>query len=151
MIRSEALVRIASLGLNKVMLLVERDLDDDATGFAPALDRAFAAYISLNSLGSGLTDTTVAAEDEYGFTTLMRATTYDLILPEVAVLVDTSIDAPLTSAKFSQMFRAFQTLRDSAWKEAALYGYGAEINVGGFRTNLDFREPHDADGTAEFG
>ena len=122
------------------MSMAGRDLDDDPTGFGPALDRSFAYYITLNSLSTSVTETVIPAADVYGFQTLMRAETYDLTLPEIAVLVDTSVDAPLTSAKFSQTFRAFKDLRDAAWKECASYGYG-DTSVGGFKQNLDFLEP----------
>lgn len=149
--RDEALVQVSSIGLNRVMALAGRDLTDTPTGFGPALDRAFAAYIMANSLDSSVTTTTVATADSYGFSSLLRAVSYDLILPEIAVLIDTSVDAPLSSAKYSQMFRAFQQLRADAWKECAVYGYGGEINAGGYKTNLDFREPSGVSaGVAEY-
>lgn len=150
--RTQALARLQTLGLNRVMSLIGRDTNDGDTGYGPALDAAFLNYINLRGLSTSVLLTDVASADEYGFQILMRATTYDMLLPELATMVDTSVDAPLTSAKFSQMFRAFQALRDDAWRLAAQYGYGIDQNVGGFKVNLDFREPGCATkNVAEFG
>lgn len=139
--RTEALAVAQSIGLDKLMTHAGRLLTDSTTGYGPALDRAYRAYITLYQLDTGLTDTVVAVAHEEGFTILLKATTYDLVLPMIAVAPDMSVDAPLTNVKFSQVFRAIKQLRDEAWAEAALYGYGDFSNVGGFRVNLDFQEP----------
>jgi hypothetical protein len=138
--RVDALALVKSIGLNDAMVQAARDVIDDATGYGPALDRAFAAYIRANSLTTGVTDTVVAAADEYGFQVLLRAVSYDLVLPSLALQIDTSVDAPLINIKLSQAFKAIKQLRDDAWAECALYGYSDYTNVGGFRVNLDFNE-----------
>lgn len=130
--------------MDKVMTHAGRLLTDSLTGYGPALDRAFAAYIRLNELGTTVTTTVVSSADEYGFQVLLRAVTYDLVLPMVAVNPDLSVDAPLTNVKFSQVFRSLKQLRDDAWVEAANYGYGEMSNVGGFKLNLDFNEKQNA-------
>lgn len=148
--RTEALVVAQSIGLDTVMTFAGRTLDDSATGYGPALDRAYRAYIRLYELDTGVNDTDIAAADIFGFEALVRATTYDLILPYAAIASDVSVDAPLTNVKFSQVYRALKQLRDSAWGEASLYGYGELDNVGGFVVNLDFNENQDRAGR-EFG
>lgn len=134
--------------MSSVMTQAGRDLTDTTTGYGPALDRAFAAYIRLNSLATSVTTTDTADSDEYGFHVLLRAVTYDLVLPILAISPDISVDAPLTNAKFSQVFKAIKQLRDEAWAEAANYGYGESSNVGGFKLKLDFNEKQNA---TEFG
>jgi hypothetical protein len=138
--RSEALALVQSVGMNSVMTQAGRLTTDSLTGYGPALDRAFAAYIRLNELATTVTTTTVESVDEYGFQVLLRAVTYDLVLPMLSVTPDLSVDAPLTNVKFSQVFRQVKQLRDEAWAEAANYGYGEASNVGGFKVNLDFNE-----------
>lgn len=138
--RAQALTLVQSIGMNSVMTQAGRDLTDTITGYGPALDRAFAAYIIANELATTVTTTTVETTDEYGFQVLLRAVTYDLVLPMLAVAPDLSVDAPLTNVKFSQVFRAVKQLRDEAWAEAANHGYGDASNVGGFKLNLDFNE-----------
>lgn len=146
--RAESLALVTSIGLNSIMTHAGRVLIDTSTGYGPALDRAFAAYIRLNSLATTVTTTDVADSDEYGFQVLLRAVTYDLVLPMIAITPDMSVDAPLTNVKFSQVFRAIKQLRDDAWAEAANYGYGEYSNVGGFKVNLDFNEKQNG---SEFG
>lgn len=146
--RAESLALVTSIGLNSIMTHAGRVLTDTSTGYGPALDRAFAAYIRLNSLATTVTTTDVADSDEYGFQVLLRAVTYDLVLPMIAITPDMSVDAPLTNVKFSQVFRAIKQLRDDAWAEAANYGYGEYSNVGGFKVNLDFNEKQNG---SEFG
>lgn len=138
--RETALALMQSLGYNAVMTAAGRTTEDTPQGFGPALDRAWAAYVYANSLSESPDE--IPAADVYGFQSLLQAVTYDLVLPAIATLVDTSVDAPLTNAKFSQQFRAVQALRDAAWGEAASFGYGVIANnVNGFAANLNFLEP----------
>lgn len=139
--RAEALTLVTSIGMNSVMTQAGRLLTDTPSGYGPALDRSFASYIILNNLATTVLTTVVPTVDAYGFEILLRATTYDLVLPMLAISPDLSVDAPLTNVKYSQVFRAVKQLRDDAWLEAANYGYGDSINVGGFKLNLDFNEP----------
>lgn len=137
--RTQALALVQSIGLNGLMAQVGRTTDDAASGYGPALDRAFSAHAILLGVPGPLT--TVDARYDYGFQVLLRAVTYDLVIPALTLLVDTSVDAPLTSAKFSQTYRALAAERDRAWEEAAQYGYGTPTGAGGFRVNMDFLEP----------
>lgn len=147
--RDGALALIKSLGFDSLMVAAKRTTEDEVVGYAPALDRAFATYTVMKESTTALV--VVAAEDEYGFGSLLKAVTYDLILPTVAAtMVDVSIDAPLTSAKYSQQYKALKELRDQAWIEAGYYGYVSATNMDGMRTNLDFLEPNDDCG-AEYG
>ncbi|MDQ3168367.1 MAG: hypothetical protein M3P94_06940 [Chloroflexota bacterium] len=139
--RVAALAWLQSSGTNVLMETAGRLLTDTPEGYGPAIDRAFAAYISRDALGTTVGTTTVVSVDLYGFGSLLYATTYDLVLPVLATLVDASVDAPLTNMKLSQMFRQVQSLREQAWGESASYGYGAFTTVGGFKLNLDFLEP----------
>lgn len=138
--RDGALAYVQSLGFNQLMQRAGRTILDEAGGYAPALNRSFAAYTLLKLSDTALT--TVEAADETGFETVLEASTYDLLLPAISLLVDTSIDAPLSSAKFSQQFKAITMLADRAWARAAQYGYDAmNSNMSGTHANLDFREP----------
>lgn len=140
--RDGALAYVQSLGFNQLMTRAGRTTVDEADGYAPALNRAFAAYTLLKL--STIPLDTVETADETGFETVLEAATYDLLLPAIALLVDTSVDAPLSSAKFSQQFKAISTLSDRAWARAAQYGYDAvNANMSGVSANLDFREPSD--------
>jgi Fe-S cluster assembly scaffold protein SufB len=140
--RAEALAHLQESGFNAVMAYAQRLTTDVATGYKPALDRAFATYIRTNSLATTVTTTTVAAADEYGFSVLLQAVAYDTVMPFVVVTPDLSVDAPLTNTKFSQVYKMMAAERDRLWAEAAAYGYGDETNVGGFKARLDFNEPH---------
>lgn len=144
--RAEALVVLNNSGLGAVMTAAGRLITDSATGFGPALDRAFSLYINVNSLSTGVTDTDTATADEYGFSILLSAVTYDLVLPAFALKADASVDAPLANIKRSQMYRQIKELRDDAWELAAAYGYNDGSNIGGWSFNLDFKEPGDDDG-----
>lgn len=141
--REEALAYLNSM-FDAQMTIVGRDLDDSATGYGPALDSAFRKYIAKNSLETSVTETTVPAADEDCFLILLEATTYDLMLPLYAgTQVDFSVDAPLTSIKYSQAYRQMKDARDEAWYRASAcggYGYAMD-NVAGFRVNLDYLEP----------
>lgn len=139
--RVAALAWLQNAGTNTLMIQAGRTIGDTPGGYGPAIDRAYAAYISRDALSTGVTTTTVAPIDLYGFSTLLNATTYDLVLPSLAHLVDSSVDAPLTNMKLSQMFRQVESLRKQAWEEAAALGYGAFTTVGGYKMNLDFLEP----------
>ena len=118
-----------------------RLLTDTVSGFGPALDRAFSLYTRVNDLATGVNDTIVDPADEYGFSILLSAVTYDLVLPAFALKADASIDAPLANVKRSQLYRQMKELRDDAWALASAYGYSDYSNVGGWSVNLDFKEP----------
>lgn len=139
--RSEALAFLSENGFDTVMGYAQRLTTDSAGGYKPALDRAFALYIRVNALNTGVTTTTVPAADEYGFGVLLQAVTYDLVIPFAAVTPDLQVDAPQTNTKFSQVYKMLAAERDRLWAEAAQYGYGDEVLVGGFKLNLDFNEP----------
>lgn len=140
--RADALAYVQSLGFDTLMVRASRTTDDESTGYGPALNKAFAAYTLLKASAAPLT--TVAAADHTGFETVLEAATYDLLLPAISLLVDASIDAPLSSAKFSQQFKAISALADRAWARAAQYGYDAmNSNMSGTHANFDFREPSD--------
>jgi hypothetical protein len=126
---------------DKLMLGIERGVDDDIDGYASSIDAAFYRYISLNGLSTNLTNTVVEDDDAYGFGVLLSATTYDMLLPSYATLADISVDAPLMNVKLSQTYRALKDLRDDAWKEAAEYGYFQTENAGGFVLQLTHNEP----------
>lgn len=118
---------------------------DDPNGYGPTLDASFTQYIHLNALNTNVMQTEVEPEDETGFTALLRAIEYDLLLPHYALTPDMSVDAPLTNVKFSQTFRALKQLRDDAWAEANNAGYigGTPANVGGFVLDLAHNSPSD--------
>lgn len=137
--RIAAFATLASLGLGPVMLVAGRTLDDTATGYGPALDEAFAAYGAMT--GATTIPSVVATAHQIGFRVLMRATVYDLVLPAFSALVDASIDAPLTNAKWSQAYRQLAAQSELAWQKAMGYGYGPLLGASGFRVNLDFLEP----------
>lgn len=126
---------------DKLMLSVERGVDDDFDGYAPSIDAAFHRYIAINGLTTNVMSTIVDEEDAFGFSALLNATTYDLLLPIYALSADVSVDAPLTSVKFSQTYRALKDLRDASWAEAAEYGYFQTENAGGFVLSLSHNEP----------
>jgi len=127
-----------------LMLAVSRTVDDSPSGYEPSLDASFARYIATEGLPSTVMDTVVPNEDLPGFTTLLHATTYDLLLPIYAVQVDISVDAPLTNVKFSQTYRALKDLRDQAWADAAAFGYISDVNADGFVLTLTHNEPSGA-------
>jgi hypothetical protein len=139
--RIEALAYLDGI-LAQAVDLAGREHNDSLQGYKPALDAAFSLHIARDGLGTGLTNTVVPAADEYGFQQLLIATALDLILPNISLEADISVDAPLTSIKTSQLFRQFQALRADAWARAGQYEYGLDDGaVGGFKVNLDFREP----------
>lgn len=144
--RAEALDWLNSAGLGSVMEAGGRLTTDSLTGYKPALDRAFSLYINLNDLDTDVETTEVELADEYGFTTLLSAVTYDLILPAFALKADASVDAPLANVKRSQMYRQLKELRDDAWALASENGYTNYSNVGGWSFNLDYKEPGDDSG-----
>lgn len=139
--RADALAWLNSAGLGSVMASGGRDIDDSLTGYSPALDRAFSMYIAVNELATNVGNTDIPLADEYGFTALLSAVTYDLVLPAFALKADASVDAPLSNVKRSQMYRHLKELRDDAWSLASDYGYVNTSNVGGWSVNLDFKEP----------
>lgn len=139
--RSDVLTLAVNNGLNALMTQAGRQTTDTGNGYAPAIDRALAVYRSGRP-GAVLTgDTVVLDSDATCFEVLLRATVYDVVLPSLAVQVDTSVDAPLTSAKFSQAYRAILDLRNAAWLDAASCGFGSHGNTGGFKVNFDYLEP----------
>lgn len=139
--RAAALAFLQNNGFNGLMTQAGRLTTDAATGYGPALDRAYRAYIALYDLSSTVTTTTVGAAHYAGFEALVRAVTYDLVRPAFALMTDMSVDAPLTNAKLSQAFKALSQLAAEAWAEAASYGYVQVSNVGWSSLNLDHLEP----------
>lgn len=146
--RDAAFALIRSLGIDPLYSNAGRTLADESVGYGPALDRAFAAYTIMQESDTALV--VVADGDTWGFQFVLQATAYDVILPFYATMVDSSIDAPLSSAKFSQQYKALKQLRDAAWADAANYGYAVYSNMAGMKANLDFLEPCESDG-AEYG
>lgn len=142
--RAAVLTMAHDNGLDALMTQVGRAVTDTGNGYAPAIDRALAVYRAGRPSAVLTGDTVVLDVDATGFEPVLRACVYDVVLPSLALQVDASVDAPLTSAKFSQAYRAIRDLRDAAWLDAASYGFGAHGNTGGFRVNLDFLEPFPA-------
>lgn len=128
-------------GLDVLMTQAGRVTTDTSGGYAPAIDRALAVYRvgRPDAVLSG--DTVVLDADATCFEIVLRATVYDVVLPSLALQVDTAVDAPLTNAKFSQAYRSIKELRDAAWLNAASCGFGMGGNTGGFKVNLDYLEP----------
>jgi hypothetical protein len=134
--RADALLYVKPR-FDKLMLAVECGVQDDIDGYGPALDSAFQRYSSLNALSTHVMNTIVEADDEYGFTVLLNVCEYDLLIPFYAMQPDIIVDAPLTSVKLSQTYRALRELRDEARTEAAEFGYvDAALNSGGFVLDL---------------
>jgi hypothetical protein len=142
--RTEALSWLQANGFNTLMQHVERTTDDTSTGYAPALDRAFAIYGRAHGMPPPYTSITTSDSEDECFTALLRAVTYDLVITGAAALVDTSVDAPLTSTKFSQLFKQLGALRDEAWRMAAICGYESiHDRMRGHVFDLGFLEPPD--------
>lgn len=137
--RDAALALIQTLGFNSLMTAAGRTTGDDPMGYGPALDRAYAAYAYTNDLQTIPEE--IPLVDTFGFHPLLRAVTLDLLLPFYATMVDGSVDAPLTSAKFSQVYKALKAQSEDAWSEAGMFGYMRIRNMDGFKVNLDFLEP----------
>ena len=123
--------------------LIGRLRDDSAEGWKPVLDQAFRRYIVMYGKSTTVTTTTVAADEEECFEYLLDALAYGYILPFVAGdSADISVDAPLTSIKYSQQYRQFQTQEAAAWEKAGACGYGKSTSeFGGFKVNFDYNEP----------
>lgn len=148
--RDGALVHLKSI-MDAVMVAAGRDTDDIATGYRPALDSAFRHYLDRYGGTTNLETTVVPVERELCFQALLEALTWDLAMPAIATTqVDFSVDAPLTSVKFSQAYRATKDARNAAWYRASACGWGVEANVDAFRVSLNFNEPS-ASATEEFG
>jgi len=139
--RDEALANVKSV-MDTAMESIGRGTTDISTGYKPALDSAFRQYITRYGLTTGLDDTDTDPAHDYCFLALLEAVTYDMIVPGLAATqVDFSVDAPLTSVKFSQAFRAMKDARNWAWWRASACGWGLESNVNAFRVSLAFNEP----------
>lgn len=138
---------------DSLMLNVGRGCADDGEGYSPSLDAAFIQYIQFNALTGNVMNTVVESDDEAGFTALLQAVEYDLLLPFYALQTDISVDAPLTNVKFSQSYRALKELRDAAWAQATEYGYvgGEPVNAGGFVLDLAHSSTMDVRDYREFG
>lgn len=134
-----------------LMLAVARTVDDSVTGYLPSLDASFVRYIASEGVNTTVVDTVVPSEDVPGFTKLLDATTYDLLLPFYAIQVDVSVDAPLTTIKYSQQYRMLKELRDAAWVEAGDFGYVSNLNADGFVLTLTHNEPGNSSASREFG
>lgn len=135
--RVEALAYLTDGGFARLMKYAGRAVDDSVSGYKPALDRAFRAFgVPIASLPAA----SVLSSLDEAFGATLRAVTYDLILPYLATFADSSVDAPLTNVKASQIYRQVREMRDDAWAEAGLYGYGP-INVGYATLALDIYEP----------
>lgn len=139
--RAQAADWLASSGFDTGMKMLKRLTDDSASGYGPALDRAFAVYADANDLTIDVNETVVPIASEYGFTLLLEACTLDILCRGFAAMVDVNVDAPLMGMKISQAYRQYESMRDRAWKTAAEYGYIQGTTVGGFKINLDFIEP----------
>lgn len=137
--RIAALTWLQNTGFNAAMTEIGRTTDDEPAGYGPALDRAFAVHAGTVDLVSPIDE--VDAAYDLQFSILLEAVTADLISIGYARMVDVSVDAPLTSAKMSQAWRQFNTLRERLWKEASFYGYVTSSNVGGWSINMDYLEP----------
>lgn len=137
--RATALAWLNGAGYDAAMTDIGRTTDDTLTGYKPAIDRAFGLHATTYALTSPLTD----VDDVYNlqFSALLEACAADLVSVGYARMVDTSVDAPLTSLKLSQAWRQYNTLRERLWKEVGYYGYIASSNVGGWSINMDYIEP----------
>lgn len=139
MTRADVLALASALGLDALMTSAQRTLADDPAGYGPVLDAVF--YLHGRMLG--LTATPTDIDDGYAYCvgSLLRAVVWDIVMPATAREADFSVDAPLTSVKYSQLYRQAASERERAWDDAAICGYDQRSNVGGFKLNLDFLEP----------
>ncbi len=135
--RAGAYALARASGMDPLMLQVGRTLTDTPDGYAPAIDRSLVIY-RAGRPDAVLVPPTVVADSDVGvYDVVLRACIYDLVLPGLAVQVDVSVDAPLTSAKFSQAYRAIRDMRDAAWKQAGDLGFGDGGNTTGFKLNMN--------------
>ena len=137
MIRTEALAYLNATGFDPVMLAAGRLTTDTVQGYKPAIDRSL-RYLGVPPAQYATYD--VPDADEPAYEALLAATTYDLVLPAYALMVDQSVDAPLTSIKASQAYKQMKDLRDMAWDACAPYGYGGTDFVFSIMV-LDHLEP----------
>jgi hypothetical protein len=147
--RAGALAWLQASGINALMTQAGRTTDDTSTGYGPALDQAFTIHGITYGLPEPYDAANVPAAQQLCFTALLRASAYDILMPAFSAMVDANVDAPLTGAKFSQMFKQVSMLREEAWREASACGYGIAAQASGYRVNLDFLEPPEP--RSEFG
>lgn len=137
--RAGALSYLKDSGFDPLMTAAGRLTTDLPAGYKPAIDR------SLRYLGVATADLSTAVvppTDEPAYEALLRATTYDLLLPGFVLSVDQSVDAPLTNVKASQAYRQLKEMRDAAWEDVAGYGFGpADVTI--TTVTLDYLEPVD--------
>jgi hypothetical protein len=145
--RADALMWLKS-SFDPAMLQIGRTTGDEMSGYAPAIDRAFALHASVHGLPTPLTS--VAPEYTLHFSTVLEASAADLISIGYARMVDINVDAPLMGMKLSQAWRQFNTLRERLWRDAASYGYVTVSNVGGWAINMDYIEPSGTSASGEY-
>lgn len=114
---------------------IGKTTDDTYTGYAPVIDLAM--YVV------GATDPNtyvVPTADREKFRSALRYHAIRLAMSIAATMVDSSVDAPLTTMKASQIIKNLNTLFVIAKEEYESYGLGLP-NVGWVRWNLDYQEP----------
>lgn len=114
-----------------------RTTDDTVTGYMPVIDLAMYAV--------GATDPStyvVPTADDQKFRAALRYHAIRLAMSISATVVDSSVDAPLTSMKASQIMKNLKDLFILAKEDYESFGLGSP-NVGWVRWNLDFQEPSD--------
>jgi hypothetical protein len=138
--RTAVLNWLKTAGFDALCAECDRTMQDGAAGVGPALDNAFYAYGAARALPGDPLAADVPLSDWLGFQDLLKLHLYNLLIPTLQQKVDTSVDAPLTNAKLSQMFRAVVQERDNLAASAAAYGYGV-LGTSAFVAGFDYLEP----------
>src|SRR5687768_17982597 len=88
--------------LDAAYTLAQRAIGDTASGYGPAID---AALLTVGATTETLYSHTVADADVPGFQAALRYQAWDLVLNDLAVIVDQQVDSPLTNIKASQAYK----------------------------------------------
>ena len=136
MFRSDALGYL-SARLDAAYTQAQRTTDDTATGYGPAID---AAMVRLGAPVSDVLSYEVPDGQTLPFTAALRYEAWDLVLNDLAMIVDQQVDAPLTNVKASQAYKNAKERRDEALADLAVFGLGPS-NTNWIKWNLDFLEP----------
>jgi hypothetical protein len=146
-----AMTRVDALGYlvartGSAYVQAQRNLTDTPLGYGPAID---AALLLIGATTDTLYSYTVPSDMDTSFQAALKYHAWDLVLNDLAMMVDQQVDAPLTNIKASQAYKMAKERRDEALTDLNAQGLGpSEVNW--IKWNLDFLEPA-ADASRQWG
>lgn len=115
----------------------QRLTTDTTQGYGPAID---AALLMVGATTAELSTYDVPASMVPAYQAALRYQAWDLVLNDLAMMVDQQVDAPLTNIKASQAYKQAKERRNEAMSDLNAFGLGVS-SVNWIRWNLDFLEP----------